>query len=75
MNEYKDNVMQHLRDEITLPGEPYYEQVCYQMANFSVSTIALLMDETPNTIYKRRERIRSLIQQSSAPHKEQFLQI
>lgn len=45
------------------------------MANFSVSTIALLMDETPNTIYKRRERIRSLIQQSSAPHKEQFLQI
>ena len=75
VNKYKDNVMQHLRDEITLPGEPYYEQVCYQMANFSVSTIALLMDETPNTIYKRRERIRSLIQQSSAPHKEQFLQI
>jgi hypothetical protein len=45
------------------------------LANFSVNTIALLMDETTNTIYKRRSRIRLLIQDSSAWHKEQFQQI
>lgn len=75
VNEYQDNVMQHLRAEISLPDEAYYEMVCYLLANFSVSTIALLQEETTNTIYKRRERVRSLIQESSAPHKEQFLQI
>ena len=75
VNEYQDNVMQHLRAVISLPDEAYYEMVCYLLANFSVSTIALLQEETTNTIYKRRERVRSLIQESSAPHKEQFLQI
>jgi len=75
VNEYQDNVMQHLRAEISLPDEAYYEMVCYLLANFSVNTIALLQEETTNTIYKRRERVRSLIQESSAPHKEQFLQI
>ena len=75
VNEYKDNVMQHLRSEIVLPDESYYELACYLLANFSVNTIALLMDETTNTIYKRRSRIRLLIQDSSALHKEQFQQI
>ena len=75
VNEYQDNVMQHLRAEISLPDEAYYEMVCYLLANFSVNTIALLQEETTNTIYKRRERVRSLIQESSALHKEQFLQI
>lgn len=75
VNEYKDNVMQHLRSEIVLPDESYYELACYLLANFSVNTIALLMDETTNTIYKRRSRIRLLIQDSSAWHKEQFQQI
>ena len=75
VNEYKDNVMQHLRSEIVLPDETYYELACYLLANFSVNTIALLMDETTNTIYKRRSRIRLLIQDSSALHKEQFQQI
>ena len=75
VNEYKDNVMLHLRSEIVLPDESYYELACYLLANFSVNTIALLMDETTNTIYKRRSRIRLLIQDSSAWHKEQFQQI
>ncbi len=75
VNEYKDNVMQHLRSEIVLPDESYYELACCLLANFSVNTIALLMDETTNTIYKRRSRIRLLIQDSSAWHKEQFQQI
>ena len=75
VNEYKDQVMMHLREEIVLPDESYYELACYLLANFSVNTIALLMDETTNTIYKRRSRIRLLVQDSSALHKEQFLQI
>ena len=53
-----DGMMRRIRSEVQLPDEESYRQVCYHLAGFSVKSIALLMGETPNKIYKRRDRIR-----------------
>ena len=53
-----DGMMRRIRSEVQLPDEESYRQVCYHLAGFSVKSIAFLMGETPNKIYKRRDRIR-----------------
>lgn len=56
------NVMMRLRMEVKLPDEDYYRQVCYHIAGYSVHSISILMGETKNKIYKRRDRIRKKIE-------------
>ena len=53
-----DGMMRRIRSEVQLPDEESYRQVCYHLAGFSVKSIAFLMGETSNKIYKRRDRIR-----------------
>ena len=57
------NVMMRLRMEVKLPDEDYYRQVCYHIAGYSVHSISILMGETKNKIYKRRDRIRKKIEE------------
>ena len=58
VNECYDGIMLRIRAEVQLPDEASYRQVCYHLAGFSVKVIALMMGDTPNKIYKRRDRIR-----------------
>ena len=75
VNECNNDIMKHLRAEITLPDETYYLLACYLLAGYSVNIIACATKETTNTIYKRREKIRSIIKDSNAIHKDLFLQL
>lgn len=75
VNECNNDIMKHLRAEITLPDETYYQLACYLLAGYSVSVIACAMEETTNAIYKRRDKIRSIIKESDATHKSLFLQL
>lgn len=73
VNECNDDIMKHLRTEIDLPDNTYYQLACYLLAGYSVNVIACALGETTNTIYKRREKIRSIIKESDANHKDLFL--
>ena len=75
VNECNDDIMKHLREEINLPDNTYYQLACYLLAGYSVNVIACALGETTNTIYKRRDKIRSIIMESEANHKELFLQL
>ena len=59
VDECYGGIMQQIRAKVLLPDEESYQQVCYHLAGFSVKVIALLMGDTPNKIYKRRDRIRA----------------
>ena len=75
VNECNDDIMKHLRAEIKLPDNTYYQLACYLLAGYSVNVIACVLGETTNTIYKRRDKIRSIIMESEANHKDLFLQL
>jgi len=62
VNMSNQNVMMCLRMEVKLPDEDCYRQVCYHIAGYSVHSISILMGETKNKIYKRRDRIRKKIE-------------
>lgn len=72
VNENMDNAMSHLRAEMKLPDEEYYQQMCFQFAGFSGDTIASLMNITPNTIYKRKKRIVERIEKEHPLHQSLF---
>lgn len=65
VNECYDGIMLRIRSEVQLPDEASYRQVCYHLAGFSVKVIALMMGDTPNKIYKRRDRIRVKLERIS----------
>lgn len=69
VNECYDNVMEHQRQEICLPSEEYYRLACQLLAGMSVNLIASISDETANTIYKRREKIREIIKATDSNYK------
>ena len=75
VNECNDDIMKHLRAEIKLPDNTYYQLACYLLAGYSVNVIACALGETTNTIYKRRDKIRSIIMESEANHKDLFLRL
>ena len=75
VNECNNNIMKHLRAEIELPDETFYQLACYLLIGYSINIIASATGESTNTIYKRRDKIRNIIRESSAEHKELFLQI
>ena len=65
VNATHDHVMNRLRSEVKLPDEDSYRQACYHFAGYSVFSIAVLMGDTKNKIYKRRDRIRKKIEDLS----------
>ena len=75
VNTCYDDIIVKLRSEVILPNEDSYRQVCYHVAGFSVNVIALLMNETTNKLYKRRERIRDRIVAMDTLNKELFTKI
>ena len=75
VNECNNDIMKHLRAEIDLPDETFYQLACYLYVGYSINIIASAMGESTNTIYKRREKIRNIVKDSNAEHKDLFLQI
>ena len=63
VNISSQNIMSRLRSEVKLSDEESYRQSCYHMAGYSVFSISVLMGETRNKIYKRRDRIRKKIEE------------
>ena len=73
VNMYQDDAMNHFRREVSLADESDYRRVCYFFAGFSIHLIAILMEETEDSIYQKRHRLRKYLEASDLAHKELFL--
>lgn len=74
LNADLDNIMIHMRGEIKMK-EIDYSIYSYLIIGFDATTISRLLDVSVNTIYIRKSRIKSAIENSMAEHKGQFLEM
>lgn len=75
VNELYGDAMRQLRKDVKLPSEEHYRLTCLLLAGLSINFIASLSGETPNAIYKRRDKIREIIKESNSTCKELHLLI
>ena len=73
VNEYYDNAIERLRAEVKFPDEKHYQLVCLLLVGLSVNLIASLTGETTNAVYKRRDKIREILKQSSLSSEDVYL--
>ena len=73
VNLYHDDAMIHFRQEMKWTEESDYRRVCYFFAGFSIHLIAVLMEETEDSIYQKRHRLRKYLESSELLHKDLFL--
>ena len=73
VNRYNDDAMMHFRQEMELTEESDYRRVCYLFAGFSIHLIAILMEETEDSIYQKRHRLRKYLESSDLLYKDLYL--
>ena len=73
VNRYNDDAMLHFRQEMKWTEETDYRRVCYFFAGFSIHLIAILMEETEDSIYQKRHRLRKYLETSNLLHKDLYL--
>lgn len=73
VNVSSENIMQRLREQLPHLKPQEYQLLCYHYAGLTTGLIALLMQESVATIYKRRSRLRQRILQSEAPDRRFFV--
>ena len=73
VNLYNDDAMLHFRQEMKSKEEADYRRVCYFFAGFSIHLIAILMEETEDSIYQKRHRLRKYLEASDLLHKDLYL--
>ena len=73
VNLYNDDAMMYFRQEMEWTEEADYRRVCYFFAGFSIRLIAILMEETEDSVYQKRHRLRKYLESSDLLHKDLFL--
>ena len=73
VNLYNDDVMLHFRQEMKWKEEADYRRVCYFFAGFSIHLIAILMEETEDSIYQKQHRLRKYLEASDLLYKDLYL--
>lgn len=75
LDEDLDNIMTNLRTEMPSLKEKDFMIFSFLVIGFDVTTISNLLNITANTVYIRKSRIKSQIQEHNPAHKDQFLEI
>lgn len=73
VNELFNNVMKHLRQEHPNHREPFFQIACYLFAGFKIRTIALVLDQNEQNLYKTRSLLRKEVEATRTPHQNDFL--
>ena len=73
VNRYNDDAMLHFRQEMKWMEEADYRRVCYFFAGFSIHLIAILMEETEDSIYQKRHRLCKYLESSDLLYKDLYL--
>ncbi|MDE6715596.1 MAG: hypothetical protein K2J74_03845 [Muribaculaceae bacterium] len=75
VNNCNDGILDKLRNDISLLKVEDYRLAVYLASNLSNRTIAVLMGENMNVIYKRKSRLKAKISAIDSPNKAQYLSI
>ena len=73
VNLYNDDAMLHFRHEMKWTDEADYRRTCYFFAGFSIHLIAMLMNETEDSVYQKRYRLRKYLESSDLLYKDLYL--
>ena len=74
LDEDLDNIMSYLRTEMPILKDKDYMIFSLLLIGFDVTTIANLLNITANTVYIRKSRMKTQIQEKNPPHKGQFIE-
>lgn len=74
VNEYRNNIMKILRDEMPSLSEDEYMLLCLTYADFSSNAICMFMGYDKNKLYKHKSRLRAKIADSNCKSKSLLLQ-
>lgn len=75
LDEDLDNIMTNLHAEMPTLKKKDYAIFSLFAIGFDVTTISHLLNTSMNTIYIRKSRIKSKINEINPPHKEQFFEV
>ena len=75
LDEDLDNIMTNLRAEVPSLKKKDIAIFSLYAIGFDVTTISHLLNTSMNTIYIRKSRIKSKINEINPPHKEQFFEV
>ncbi len=73
VNEQFGDIMKHFRQEHPNHREPFYQTACYLFAGFKNRTIALILNQDEQNIYKTKSLLRKEIETEATPHQQEFL--
>ena len=73
VNVYRNDIMAHFRQEISLSDEMDYRKVCCLFSGMSVPVMAWMFGDTVDAIYQRKRRLKKKIASSLALHRDLFL--
>ena len=74
-NEFNDNIMLKLRNDIPDIKESDYQLICYIIIGFTNRFISVLLDDNPHNISTRKSRLRIKICNSDSINRELFLKL
>ncbi len=75
VNDCSDSLLRDLRQEIPTIKPEEYRLYTYLASNLSNRTIALLLGESIDVVYKRKSRLKAKIASSEAPNLTRFLNV
>ncbi len=75
INEYRDNAMQKLRNEITDLKEDDYRFICYVFAGFSNQTIAVFCKSQAGAVASRKHRLKNKISNTKTENTALFIKL
>lgn len=75
LNEDLDGIMDKLHAELPRLKKKDYLLFGFISLGFDATVISHFMDTTVNTVYIRKSRLKKQIEESSAEHKSQFLEL
>jgi len=70
-----DGIVSDFRNDFPNLREDNYRLLCYSVAGFDSTTIALIMDASLEAVYMRRSRLRKTIAASDCTRKETYLKL
>ena len=75
VNTYRNQIMRDFRKDFPNLNSDIYQFAIYQFSGFSSRAISIFMNEKIENIYNKKSRLKSRIQKSDVPRKEEYLSL
>lgn len=75
VNTYRNQLMRDFRKDLPNLNSDIYQFAIYQFSGFSSRAISIFMNEKIENVYNKKSRLKSRIQKSDVPRKEEYLSL